>query len=88
MTGVGAWLAAPGTNNGWWMPEWPRHELYVALPSTSLLSESDFLEITSSPLKHMTWADHATALAYGADYALVLFLLAAWSFRRCSLARE
>ena len=56
--------------------------------STDLLSETNFLAITAATLKQRPWSEHATALVYGLDYALVCFLLAAWTFRRRSLARE
>jgi ABC-type transport system involved in multi-copper enzyme maturation permease subunit len=87
LAALGAWMAGPESNAAW-MPAWLKHGLYAVLPSTGLLSESNFLAITSSSLKQMSWLDHATALAYGLDYALVLFLLAAWSFRRRGLTRE
>ncbi len=70
------------------IPEWLRSAIYTVLPSTGLLSESRFLSITESKLKQMPWTDHAVALAYGLDYALVFFLLAAWAFRRRGLTRD
>jgi ABC-type transport system involved in multi-copper enzyme maturation permease subunit len=69
-------------------PEWLRKGIYVILPSTDLLSESNFLSITQSTLKQMAWTDHLLALSYGLDYALVCFMLAVWSFRYRSLARD
>ncbi len=69
-------------------PEWLRSAIYTLLPSTNLLSESRFLSITASKLKQMPWTDHAVALAYGLDYGLVFFLLAAWAFRRRGLTRD
>ena len=60
----------------------------MVLPSTNLLSESNFLSITQTTLKQMAWLDHLLALSYGLDYALVCFLLAVWSFRHRSLTRD
>lgn len=86
ITSVLAQIAAPGGHS--FLPDWVRTGLYYALPSTGLLSESRFLTITQAALKPVPWSDHAIALGYGLDYALVLFLLAAWSFRHRSLSRE
>ena len=61
---------------------------YWVLPSTNLLSESRFLEITHASLKQVGWLEHATTLAYGLDYALVCLLLAMWSFHYRSLKRD
>lgn len=61
---------------------------YAVLPSTTLLSESRFLTIREAVLRQMTWVDHLTTLAYGADYALVLLLLAMWSFHYRTLKRD
>jgi hypothetical protein len=73
----------PGLMTGWiWMP------LYAVLPSMELLSESQYLGMTQASLKPIPWTNHATALAYGLDYALVLLLLAIWSFRRRALTRN
>jgi ABC-type transport system involved in multi-copper enzyme maturation permease subunit len=69
-------------------PEWLRKGLYVVLPSTNLLSESQFLSITQTTLKRMAWPDHLLALSYGLDYALVCFLLAVWSFQHRSQTRD
>jgi len=44
--------------------------------------------ITQASLKPIPWSNHAIALAYGLDYAAVLFLLAVWSFRRRALTRD
>jgi ABC-type transport system involved in multi-copper enzyme maturation permease subunit len=71
-----------------WMPGWLRTGLYVALPSTRLLSEDRFVELTQSPIHGVLWKQHLISLVYGVDYAVVCFLLAAWAFRRKSLARE
>jgi ABC-type transport system involved in multi-copper enzyme maturation permease subunit len=80
-------LLAPGANSGFitgriWMP------LYAVLPSFDLLSESQYLGMNQASLKPIPWTNHATALAYGLDYALVLFLLAVWSFRGRALTRN
>jgi hypothetical protein len=70
------------------IPQSIQKVLYVILPSTDLLSESNFLSITETSLKRMAWTDHLLALSYGLDYALVCFLLAVWSFRYRSLTRD
>ena len=70
------------------LPESVQKVLYVILPSTNLLSESNFLSITETSLKRMAWTDHLLALSYGLDYALICFLLAVWSFRYRSLTRD
>ena len=61
--------------------------VYV-LPSTTLLSEDRFLSITEASLKQAGWAEHLTTIAYGLDYALVVLLLAMWSFHYRSLKRD
>ena len=58
------------------------------LPSTDLLSESRFLEITHASLKQTGWLEHLTTISYGLDYALVCLLLAMWSFHYRSLKRD
>ena len=83
VTMIGAGLVAPG-NPQTFMPEWLRTGLFYIFPSSNLLSETRFLTITRAAL----WTDHATALAYGLDYALVCFLLAAWIFHSRSLSRD
>lgn len=65
-----------------------RIPLWVVLPSTSLLSEDRFLTITHASLKQAGWLEHLTTVSYGLDYALVLFLVAAWLFHRRSLTQE
>jgi ABC-type transport system involved in multi-copper enzyme maturation permease subunit len=70
------------------IPQSARNVLYAILPSTDLLSESNFLSITETSLKRMAWTDHLVALSYGLDYALVCFLLAVWSFRYRGLVRD
>jgi len=59
--------------------------LYYVLPSFGLLSESRFLMISQAELKGLPWTHHLTVLTYGLDWAVVFFLLAAWSFRRRAL---
>jgi ABC-type transport system involved in multi-copper enzyme maturation permease subunit len=86
--GVIAGMLSPSSLALGFLPEWLRRCLFVILPSTNLLSESRFLALTSASLEKTPWSEHFTALAYGLDYALVCFLLAAWVFRRRSLARE
>jgi ABC-type transport system involved in multi-copper enzyme maturation permease subunit len=87
VTSVLAGMVSPVAGSGHF-PEWLRQGLYVVLPSTNLLSESNFLSITQATLKQMAWTDHLLTLAYGLDYALVCFLLAVWSFRYRSLTRD
>jgi ABC-type transport system involved in multi-copper enzyme maturation permease subunit len=82
-----AGLVAPG-NPQTFMPDWLRTGLFYVLPSSSLLSETRFLTITRATLRAALWTDHATALVYGVDYALVCFLLAAWIFHSRSLSRD
>lgn len=84
---IGAGLVAPG-NPQTFMPAWLRTGLFYVLPSSNLLSETRFLTITRATLRAATWSDHATALVYGLDYALVCFVLAAWIFRSRSLSRD
>jgi len=69
------------------LPSWLTSVMHAILPSTGLLSESRFLALKSSPLHAVPWSDHLVALAYGLDWALVFFLLAAWVFRRRSLTQ-
>jgi ABC-type transport system involved in multi-copper enzyme maturation permease subunit len=87
VTSVVAGMVGPTSHSGTF-PEWLRQGLYAVLPSTDLLSESNFLSITQTTLKQMAWTDHLLTLTYGLDYALVCFLLAVWSFRYRSLTRE
>jgi ABC-type transport system involved in multi-copper enzyme maturation permease subunit len=84
---IGAGLVAPG-NAQTFMPGWLRTGLFYLFPSSNLLSETRFLTITRATLRAALWTDHATALLYGLDYALVCFLLAAWIFRSRSLSRD
>jgi len=85
LTSVAANMAGPGSHT---FPEWLRKGLWAILPSTGLLSETNFLAITQATLKKVPWNDHLLILAYGLDYALVCFLLAVWSFRRRGLTRD
>jgi ABC-type transport system involved in multi-copper enzyme maturation permease subunit len=70
------------------IPNWLRLPLHVILPMTNLLSEERFLTITRASVKAYPWTNHVTALAYGLDYALVCFLLAAFLFQYRSLTRD
>jgi ABC-type transport system involved in multi-copper enzyme maturation permease subunit len=80
-------LGPGGSALGRFVPAWLRGAAYSVLPSTDLLSETRFLTITEARLKLVPWTNHAIALAYGLDYAL-LFLLAVWAFRRRGLVRN
>ena len=62
--------------------------LYYLLPSTNLLTESRFLSLRQASLKQASWLEHALSLGYGLDCAMVLFLLAAWSFHYRTLRQE
>lgn len=84
---IAAGLVAPG-NPQTFMPEWLRTGLFYVLPSSNLLSETRFLTITRATLRAALWTDHATALVYGLDYALICFVLAAWIFHSRSLSRD
>jgi hypothetical protein len=84
---IGSGLVAPGNPESF-IPDWLRTGLFYLLPSSNLLSETRFLTITRSTLRAALWTDHATALAYGVDYALVCFLFAAWIFHSRSLSRD
>jgi hypothetical protein len=86
-TMIVAGLVAPG-NPETFIPDWLRTGLYYLLPSSNLLSEGRFLTITRATLRAALWTDHVTAIAYGLDYALVCFLLAAWIFHSRSLSRD
>lgn len=85
---VTANMVTPSSLGAFFLPQWLRQGLFFALPSVNLLSESNFLAISSATVKQTPWTQHFTAIAYGLDYALVFLLLAAWAFRRRSLARE
>jgi ABC-type transport system involved in multi-copper enzyme maturation permease subunit len=81
-------MVAPSGGRPAWMPAWIHDSLYLVLPSTHLLSEERFLQITQASIHSVPWSDHLTALTYGLDYAAACFLLAAWAFRGKSLTRE
>jgi len=87
VTMIAAGLVAPG-NPQTFMAEWLRNGLFYILPSSNLLSETRFLTITRATLRAAVWTDHATALIYGLDYALICFLLAAMIFHSRSLSRD
>lgn len=70
------------------IPAWVRLPVHYILPLTGLLSEDRFLSITRASLKPFPWTYHLTALSYGIDYALVLFLLAVFVFQQRSLSRD
>jgi ABC-type transport system involved in multi-copper enzyme maturation permease subunit len=86
--GLAANLVSPESLGAMFLPQWLRSGLFYVLPSLNLLSEERFLAITAATLKQTPWQEHAIGLAHGLDYALVGLLLAAYSFRRRSLARE
>jgi len=73
-------------NNVAW--RWIKNVLYTVLPSSGLLSEDRFLTIKEATIKRTGWLDHVTTLSYGLDYALVLLLIAMWSFHSKSLRRD
>jgi len=87
ITPVASSFVTPGARPGllpdaFWSP------FYAVLPSLDLLSESQYLGMTQANLTPIPWTNHVTALVYGLDYALVLFLFAIWSFRRRALTRD
>src|SRR5256885_2500657 len=75
----------PVNNVAW---RWIKNVLYTVLPSSGLLSEDRFLTIKEATIKRTGWLDHVTTLSYGLDYALVLLLIAMWSFHSKSLRRD
>jgi ABC-type transport system involved in multi-copper enzyme maturation permease subunit len=79
---VGGALAGVTTPNSVVLPEGLRHAIYFVLPSFDLLSEERFVAITHAQRQALPWTNHLISLAYGLDWAVVFFLLAAWSFRR------
>jgi ABC-type transport system involved in multi-copper enzyme maturation permease subunit len=81
---LGAMLASPFSS----VPGWVRLPVHLVLPLTNLLDEERFLVITRASSKPFPWTNHAVALAYGLDYALVFFLLAVFVFQYRSLARD
>jgi ABC-type transport system involved in multi-copper enzyme maturation permease subunit len=70
------------------IPNWFRLPIHLILPLTNLLSEDRFLAITRASVKPFPWTYHVTALAYGLNYTLVCFLLAAALFQRRALTRD
>ena len=86
--GLTANLVSPESLGTMFLPQWLRTVLFYVLPSLNLLSEDRFLAITAATLKKTPWHEHAIALAHGLDYALVALLLAAFCFRRSTLARD
>ena len=70
------------------IPAFLRIPGHLLLPMTNLLSEDRFLIITKATVKAFPWTGHLTALAYGLNYALVCFLLAAFLFQYRSLTRD
>ncbi len=82
---VVASLTGPGIHL---LPAWITMPIYAVLPSTNLLSESNYLGMSQASLTPIPWSNHAIAVAYGLDYALVLFLFAVWSFRLRPLTRD
>jgi ABC-type transport system involved in multi-copper enzyme maturation permease subunit len=89
LLGLGAMLLVPGGE-----PitkaalRWLSTGLYYVLPSTQFLSEDRFLNIKQATLRQTGWAEHLITLTYGVDYALVVLLLAMWSFHYRSLKRD
>ena len=89
LLGVAAMMVVPGeepiTNVA---SRWLSTGLYYVLPSTQFLSEDRFLNIKQATLRQTGWAEHLLTLTYGVDYALVVLLLAMWSFHYRSLKRD
>jgi len=81
-------FVAPGSMN--WIPKlhWLKTGLYYLLPSTNLLTEGRFLSLRQASIKQAGWAQHAISLGYGLDCALILVLLAMWSFHYRSLRQD
>jgi Cu-processing system permease protein len=89
LLGVAAMLVAPREARiANFALRWLTTGLYYLLPSTEFLSEDRFLTIKHASLHQAGWAEHATTLAYGLDYALLGLLIAMWSFRYRSLKRD
>ncbi len=85
---ITAQVVSPSATPPQFMAPWVRKALFEILPSTGALSEIRFLTLTRATLRAATWTDHVITLAYGLDYALVCFLLAAWFFRTRTLSRD
>jgi len=89
LLGVGASMVVPGHDEpANWALRWLKTALYYVLPSTTFLSEDRFLIIKHTSLRQTLWGEHAITLLYGLDYAMVLLLLAMWSFHYRSLKRD
>jgi ABC-2 type transport system permease protein len=73
-----------------WTPKlhWLKTGLFYLLPSTNLLTEGRFLSLRQASIKQAGWLQHAISLGYGLDVALVLVLLAMWSFHYRSLRQD
>jgi ABC-type transport system involved in multi-copper enzyme maturation permease subunit len=69
-------------------PEWVWASLHAVLPSTNLLTETQFLVLSASPLEPASLSRHLISLGHGLDYSLALFLLAVWVFHRRNLVGE
>jgi ABC-type transport system involved in multi-copper enzyme maturation permease subunit len=85
---MGVEFVAP--NAAAWRPRltWLKTVLYYVLPSTDLLTEGRFLSLRQASLKQVTWQEHAISLGYGLDFALILLLLAMWSFHYRTLRKD
>jgi ABC-type transport system involved in multi-copper enzyme maturation permease subunit len=83
-----AFIVQPESRESVALPHLIREGLYVLLPSLQLLSESRFISISQGSLQQVTWPQHLLTLAYGIDYAAVIFLVAVWAFRRRSLVER
>jgi ABC-2 type transport system permease protein len=81
---------AVGPGSMAWMPKLAglKTALYYVLPSTNLLTEGRFLSLRQAAIKQASWAEHGVTLAYGLDCALILVLLAMWSFHYRSLKQD
>jgi ABC-type transport system involved in multi-copper enzyme maturation permease subunit len=73
-----------------WVPKlhWLKVGLFYLLPSTNLLTEGRFLSLRQASIKQSGWLQHTLSLGYGLDVALVLVLLAMWSFHYRSLRQD
>lgn len=78
-------FVAPGSPAWGEKLKWLKTGLYYVLPSTHLLTEGRFLSLRQAAIKQASWFEHAISLGYGMDIALILVLLAMWSFHYRSL---
>ncbi len=69
------------------LPVWLCKSLYAVMPSTGLLAESRFFNLTQGATRVLQWREHLTILAYGLDYVVLCLLAASALFRRRSLNR-